>query len=174
MPYPVGWINPRKGVICPRKTIFCPCDQSFEVNLASRKKYCSNICWRAVQSVMRKGMKFSDEHRENIRLSRLGTKTPQETRDKLSALQKSHPEWREKNKSSRGAMMRYGCGEPPHPSMLAFDWLCDLGYEMNQVTVPLLEGGRYLLDFAHREAKVNIEIDGPSPQRARKVRRSAR
>jgi hypothetical protein len=117
---------------------------------------------KAAISRARKGMKFSDQHRENIRLSRLGTKTPEETRNKLSALRKAHPEWREKNKSPRGAMMKHGCGEPPSSSMLDFAWLCEAGYEMNKVTVPLPKGGRYLLDFAHREAKVNIEIDGKS------------
>lgn len=117
---------------------------------------------KAAISRARKGMKFSKEHIENIRQSRLGTTTPQTTRDKLSELHRAHPEWQAKTRAASGAAMQHGMGEPPSQRMLDYAWLCQAGYEMDRVTVPLPEGGRYLLDFAHREAKVNIEIDGKS------------
>ena len=66
----------------------------------------------------------------------------------------------ESNKSITGAINPYGRGGLPSPRMLDFAFLCNAGYEMDTVTIPIPTGSAYKLDFAHREAKVNIEIDG--------------
>lgn len=68
----------------------------------------------------------------------------------------------EKTKAPNGAITPYGRGGLPSPRMLEFSFLCDAGYEMDTVTIPIPTGSAYKLDFAHREAKVNIEIDGLS------------
>lgn len=56
-----------------------------------------------------------------------------------------------------------GRGHPPTQSMLDFAAiLCPVGYVMDEVNIPTGkgQGHHYTLDFAHPEAKVNIEIDG--------------
>lgn len=54
-------------------------------------------------------------------------------------------------------------GQPQTQIMLDFaKVLCPAGYLMDEIRIPLQNkvGGCYRLDFAHPEAKVNIEIDG--------------
>jgi len=192
MPYPIGWINPRKGVIGPRKIVFCPCGRYFKVNPASNKKYCNQLCWNVVHSSVRTGMKFSDEHRLNIALARTGTTASEETEAKISK-ERQHrakdPIWCQrmseqtrngwKKSEVRAAMLEgqrahfdttkngnnYPVGTPQ--SELDFlPLLSSAGYITGYV-IPTHRpenngGGYYKLDYAHLEAKVNIEIDGSS------------
>ena len=74
----------------------------------------------------------------------------------------------EKTKAPNGAISSYGRGGLPSPKMLDFAFLCGVGYEMDAVTVPIPTGSAYKLDFAHREAKINIEIDGSGHRGRRK------
>jgi hypothetical protein len=59
-------------------------------------------------------------------------------------------------------------GKPPSNLMLAYAvLLCKAGYLMDKVFITRGKkgsGGPYLLDFAHPEAKINIEIDGKTHQ----------
>ncbi|SRR5258708_6862403 len=154
MGWPEGTPSPRKGQqIVERKTIKCPCGTVFEERLRSTRKYCSLDCsyifselrgrkigctpWnkglKGVQEAWNKGKPHSDE-----------------TKNKLREVLNGGPH------------SRYGRGGEPSPTMLLYAFLCSAGFEMDKVTVPIPTGSAYLLDFAHRDAKVNIEIDGSS------------
>ena len=147
---------------------------------------------KAAISRARKGMKFSDEHRANIALSRIGTEATEETKNKLSVMRRQKcntPEWRQRmsEQTTNGwkdpdirAAMRDGQQanfesrpngsnfptETPQTELDFIPLLCPLGY-IHGYVIPTHRpenngGGYYKLDFAHLEAKVDIEIDGSS------------
>jgi len=144
---------------------------------------------KAAISRARKGMKFSDEHRLNISLSRIGTGASEETKAKLSAERKQRcntPEWRQqmskqvtngwKDPHTRAAMIEgqrknfesrpNGSNYPIGTPQSELDFiavLCPAGYIHGHVVLTDRGyGHHYTLDFAHIEAKINIEIDGSS------------
>jgi hypothetical protein len=85
------------------------------------------------------------------------------TREKhLAALRKINDE-------GRNVFLRVGKGRPPQPIMLEFAAvLCPSGYVMDKINIrkgPGKSDSYYTLDFAHIEAKVDIEIDGSSHKR---------
>lgn len=135
------------------------------------------------------GMTFTDEHRENIALARCGVMLSEETKEKLSQMRKEScntPEWRKKMSEQSTAIWKdpviretilshqqihfdsteRGNNFPIGTPQTQLDFapiLQSVGYEMEVVVVTGQgHGHHYTLDFAHREAKVAIEIDGSS------------
>jgi hypothetical protein len=70
--------------------------------------------------------------------------------------------------SPTGSSWPGGRGHPPTQTMIDFaSVLCPAGYLMDEVNIPTCrgQGHHYTLDFAHIEARVNIEIDGATHKR---------
>lgn len=136
----------------PRKTIVCPCGKSFEARPPSKKQYCTLECsWRYSTKRGRKPGYTSE--RKGIKSGIIpwnkGIPCSEEQKEQLRKLYEGK------------AITCYGRGGDPSPMMLVYkDILCPLGYEMDAVHIPISTGGTYMLDFAHREAKIDIEIDG--------------
>jgi hypothetical protein len=118
---------------------------------------------------------LSDAHRKAISDGRKGMTFSAEHRANLSTAGKGLPAWNKGVPMSEAAKAKlkktftgrartpYGRGGAVSPDVLPYvDVLCPLGYELDAVTIPIPTGSAYKLDFAHREAKVNIEIDGRS------------
>lgn len=96
-----------------------------------------NAGWRRKGEPARnKGVPISDQQREKLKLAFKGrARTP------------------------------YGRGGLLAPSLLDFAPILEpLGYIMDEITIPIPTGSAYKLDFAHCDAKVNIEIDGRTHQ----------
>lgn len=132
--------------------IICPCGISFEIRPSSKKRYCTLEC-SFTYSTLRgrkpgcvpwnKGMKGVYETINK------GISCSEETKEKLCELYDGR------------AITLYGRGGDPSPTMLQYAaFLCPLGYEMDTISIPIPTGSAYTLDFAHREAKIDIEIDG--------------
>jgi len=155
MPWPLGKPSPFKGT-GQRRSATCPCGTVFERRVVRNKigEYCSLECswiystrrgrkpgcesWRkgtkGLYAAPNKGIPCSEAQKEQLRILYTGR-----------------------------AITPYGRGGQPSPTMLLYaEILCPLGYEMDVVHIPAPTSGTYMLDFAHREAKVNIEIDGNS------------
>lgn len=166
MAWPEGRPSPRKGTGQIR-TAVCPCGKTFQHRVVRNrtKQYCTLECswvystkrgrkpgcesWRKGMKggyeAWNKGIPCSEEHKETLR-----------------------------NLYAGRAITPYGRGGKPSPMMLEYlEILGPLGYEMDSVYITAPTGGVYLLDFALKEAKVNVEIDGAS-HRARQAQDAIR
>jgi hypothetical protein len=145
--------------------------------------------WRDAISRGNKGKKKSPEHCEAIRQVRIGSKASEEARQnmKIAARKRAdEPGWAEKvsehtriamyrpdvrkrhlkglNKARKvhGVNFKGGNSQEPVPFVkLLAESLIPAGFVQEYpITRPGMKG-RYKLDFAHLEAKVDIEADGP-------------
>lgn len=187
------------------------CGASFYVpkGRLNTARFCSNSCrgaslgkerrgvplsleYRKAISRGRIGMTFSEEHKLNIALSRIGTNATNDTRAKLSQMKRvscNTPGWRKrmslqttngwKDPNVRRVMlegqqahftnMEHGNNFPVGTPQSELDFaplLHSAGYTSGYV-IPTHRpenngGGYYKLDYAHVEAKIDIEIDGSS------------
>lgn len=147
---------------------------------------------KAAISRARKGMKFSEEHRANLSKAITGKRASEETRTKLSVerrLRCNDPMWRQRmseqtteqwkdldirdsmiaGQQAHFATTEHGNNFPVGTPQSELDFASTLlpagyvaGYIIPTSRPECNGGGYYRLDYAHVEAKVNIEIDGSS------------